>query len=85
MLQQFEEIAAQENLAAAEHQKEDSGRGELIEQIFDLGRGHFTEPEPIAFGEGPPALFDYANDWNPLVDLTQREIDPDRIDMDNRT
>ena len=28
------------------------------------------EPEPIAFGEGPPALFDYANDWNPLVDLT---------------
>ncbi len=42
ILQQLEEIAAQEHLAAAEHQKENSGRGELIEQVLDLGRGHFA-------------------------------------------
>ena len=52
---------------------------------FFKSYSHYPEPEPIAFAEGPPALFDYANDWNPLVDLTQREIDPGRIDMDNRT
>src|SRR5207247_346503 len=42
MLQQLEEIAPQEHLASAEHQKEHSGCGKLIEQVLDLGRGHFA-------------------------------------------
>ena len=42
MLEDFEKIFAQENLAAAQGQEEDAGVGDLIEQILDLGGGHLA-------------------------------------------
>src|SRR5206468_9333699 len=61
MLQQLEEVASQENLAAAEHQKEDSGRGKLIEQIFDLGRGHFAVVVVVEIAVDAPLIAAVSN------------------------
>jgi hypothetical protein len=42
ILDQFEEIHAHENFAAAEDLKEDPGLGQLIQDALDLGSGHFA-------------------------------------------
>ena len=42
VLEDLEQILAQEDLAAAEGQEEDPGVGQLIEQVLDLGRRHLA-------------------------------------------
>ena len=42
VLEQFEEILAQENFAAAQGQDEDAGLGHLVEQVLDFGGGHLA-------------------------------------------
>jgi hypothetical protein len=39
---EFEKIAAHEDFAAAEGEKENSGLGKLIEHAFDFGGGHLA-------------------------------------------
>jgi hypothetical protein len=40
MFQDFEEVLAQKNLAAAQSQNKNTGIGHLREQAFDFGSGH---------------------------------------------